>query len=69
MDTVAVVRVSNNHGFPYAAVCLCGWHSVTYCATHAAASIANDHTVLTGHRFVDATPAHTHAIAVARGTH
>lgn len=40
---VGVVRVYNNHGYPFRAACACGWQSNTYAATHAAQIMADDH--------------------------
>jgi hypothetical protein len=39
----SIVWVRNNHGYPYRAVCTCGWHSPTYCAEHAAQGMADWH--------------------------
>jgi hypothetical protein len=32
-----------NHGYPYRAVCSCGWRSNTYAAEHAAQTMGDDH--------------------------
>jgi hypothetical protein len=38
-----VVRVYDNHGYPFRAACVCGWQSNTYAAVHAAKIMADDH--------------------------
>lgn len=38
----AVSRIGG-HGYPYRAVCPCGWQSNTYAAAHAAHSMAGQH--------------------------
>jgi hypothetical protein len=40
---ISVVLVTNNHGYPFRAVCSCGWQSNTYAADHAARYIGDDH--------------------------
>lgn len=37
------VRRIGGHGYPYRAVCPCGWQSNTYAAAHAAHSMAGEH--------------------------
>lgn len=37
------VRRIGSHGYPYRAVCPCGWQSNTYAAAHAAHSMAGEH--------------------------
>ena len=43
MHTITVTTVANNHGYPYRAVCECGWQSPTYCASHAAETMGAAH--------------------------
>jgi len=39
----AIEYVSYHGGYPYRAVCACGWKSKCYAATHAAQTMADDH--------------------------
>jgi hypothetical protein len=43
MHAMSVQWVPNNHGYPYRAVCSCGWFSNTYTAEHAAQTMADAH--------------------------
>lgn len=37
------VRINGGHGYPYRAMCPCGWQSTTYAAAHAAHTMGEDH--------------------------
>lgn len=37
------VRLIGGHGYPYRAVCPCGWQSTTYAAAHAAHTMGEAH--------------------------
>lgn len=53
---VAIKR-DGGHGYPYRAVCPCGWQSRTYAAPHAAGSMGDAHITEQAMRNVSA-PAH-----------
>lgn len=42
-----VVAIGLNHGYPFRAVCPCGWQSRGYAAEHAAQVMADDHNAAT----------------------
>lgn len=41
--TSIATAVADNHGYPYRAICTCGWASRGYAASHAALTMADDH--------------------------
>lgn len=40
---VEVTDDQGTNGYPYRAVCICGWRSVSYCADHAARDMGHHH--------------------------
>lgn len=43
VHVTSVGVTANNHGYPWKAVCSCGWASRGYVAAHAAQAMADDH--------------------------
>lgn len=43
IDHAYAVRLNGGHGYPYRAMCPCGWQSTTYAAAHAAHTMGEDH--------------------------
>lgn len=40
---VEVTDDQGTNGYPFRAVCICGWRSVSYCADHAARDMGHHH--------------------------
>jgi hypothetical protein len=46
--SIRVTTARNNHGYPWTAVCPCGWQSRGYVSRHAAELMSADHQLTEG---------------------